>query len=257
MGNMGNGVRDNSRGKSFVFAANNRNGFLCAEAIAKMGYCPKRLLLHPSPEQKYGKEIRSVFPECPVSEWDQQGISYEDLKADILLSVNFGYIFPIHFLALFHYPINLHMSYLPYNRGSHPNVWSIYDETPAGVTLHIMTPDVDNGEIIAQKEIPVSPTETGKSLYHKLERTSVSLLYEIFPLMVRGEINTSPMPEGGSFHLGKEFKELCKISLEEQVPVDKFLRRLRALSFPPYKNAFVQIGGKKIYIDISLEEKNE
>eukprot|EP00392_Amoebophrya_sp_AT5.2_P019205 g19951.t1 len=32
--------------------------------------------------------------------------------------------------------INLHISYLPYNRGADPNLWSILERTPPGVTIH-------------------------------------------------------------------------------------------------------------------------
>ena len=34
--------------------------------------------------------------------------------------------------------INLHISYLPYNRGAHPNFWSFFDNTPKGVSIHLM-----------------------------------------------------------------------------------------------------------------------
>ena len=37
--------------------------------------------------------------------------------------------------------INLHVSYLPWNKGAHPNFWSHFDCTPSGVTIH----EVDEG----------------------------------------------------------------------------------------------------------------
>jgi len=62
------------------------------------------------------------------------------------------------------------------------------------------------------------------------------------------------MPDGGSFHLAREFDELCSLSLEETTSVGDLLRRLRALSFPPYKNAFYMEGDKRVYVDIVLTE---
>ena len=44
------------------------------------------------------------------------------------------------------------MSYLPYNRGSHPNFWSFIDKTPKGVTIHEIDDKIDNGKIIFQKK---------------------------------------------------------------------------------------------------------
>ncbi|MCS7071093.1 MAG: hypothetical protein NZM00_06280, partial [Anaerolinea sp.] len=47
------------------------------------------------------------------------------LNVDIGVSIMFGYILRSAFLKLFKYGvINLHPSFLPYNRGSYPNVWS-------------------------------------------------------------------------------------------------------------------------------------
>ena len=57
---------------------------------------------------------------------------------------------------------------LPYNRGMHPWYWSIVDETPAGVTIHFIDENIDEGHIIAQKEVLIDPTDTGESLYGKL-----------------------------------------------------------------------------------------
>ena len=59
------------------------------------------------------------------------------LQPDIGLSILFDYILRSEFLELCPLGVvNLHPSYLPYNRGQYPNVWSIMDGTPAGVTLH-------------------------------------------------------------------------------------------------------------------------
>jgi methionyl-tRNA formyltransferase len=241
--------------RTFVYAANNRNGFLCGRVIADAGYRPELLLLHPKERRMFGDEIRSLFPGTPVVEWGADVLTeLKNVAADVLLSVNYGYIFTEKMLRCFRYPVNLHTGYLPYNKGSHPHVWSIVEGTPAGVALHLMTPEVDVGEIIARREITVSPLETGGSLYAKQEKTSVDLIGSVLPHLLSGEISTFPMPEGGTFHLVSEFVELCAISSDETVKVGDLFRRLRALSFPPHKNAYLVVGGKRVYFDISLEE---
>ena len=47
--------------------------------------------------------------------------------------------------------INLHISYLPYNRGAHPNFWSFYEGTPSGVSIHLIDKGIDTGPILFQK----------------------------------------------------------------------------------------------------------
>ena len=51
--------------------------------------------------------------------------------------------------------INLHISYLPYNRGAHPNYWSWVNKTPHGITIHRVTSKVDAGDILFQKKINI------------------------------------------------------------------------------------------------------
>lgn len=50
-------------------------------------------------------------------------------------------------------PLNLHISYLPYNRGAHPVFWALYDGTPVGVTIHEIDEGVDTGPICFQREL--------------------------------------------------------------------------------------------------------
>ena len=45
------------------------------------------------------------------------------------------------------------MSYLPYNRGAHPNLWSFINNTPKGVSIHEIDNKIDNGPIIFRKKV--------------------------------------------------------------------------------------------------------
>ena len=49
--------------------------------------------------------------------------------------------------------VNIHISYLPWNRGSNPNQWSMIDDTPKGVSIHYMTTKLDQGDILAQRMV--------------------------------------------------------------------------------------------------------
>ena len=67
-------------------------------------------------------------------------------------------------------PINLHISYLPYNRGAHPNFWSFIEKTPKGVSIHEINEDIDKGRLIFRKKINFKITEmlTFKNTFSKL-----------------------------------------------------------------------------------------
>jgi methionyl-tRNA formyltransferase len=66
--------------------------------------------------------------------------------------------------------INLHISYLPWNRGADPNFWSFIGKTPKGVTIHYLDEGVDTGDIILQNEIVFDVNkETLASSYEQLQ----------------------------------------------------------------------------------------
>jgi folate-dependent phosphoribosylglycinamide formyltransferase PurN/RimJ/RimL family protein N-acetyltransferase len=75
-------------------------------------------------------------------------------KFDLIVSFGCRQIIKSDILRKVKRPIlNLHMSYLPFNKGSYPNFWSFSDNTKKGVTIHEMDKNLDTGAIIFQKEI--------------------------------------------------------------------------------------------------------
>jgi folate-dependent phosphoribosylglycinamide formyltransferase PurN len=83
--------------------------------------------------------------------------------------------------------INLHISYLPWNRGAHPNFWSFYDSTPSGVTIHLIDEGVDTGAIIYQRMVNFNKDEntfskTYKRLIIEIENLFIENLDEIISM---------------------------------------------------------------------------
>ena len=61
--------------------------------------------------------------------------------------------------------INSHPSLLPKYRGPNPYYWVIKNqEQTTGVSFHLVDGDYDTGAILAQEEIKIYPSDTGKSL---------------------------------------------------------------------------------------------
>lgn len=65
--------------------------------------------------------------------------------------------------------VNLHTSYLPWNRGASPNLWSAVEGTPRGVTLHFVNEQLDKGKIITQRLVPFAKGATLASSYEQLD----------------------------------------------------------------------------------------
>ena len=89
--------------------------------------------------------------------------------------VSHGYLHILKKDILDLYPdraINLHISYLPFNRGFDPNFWSFVENTPKGVTIHYLDEGIDTGDIIVQKKVEFdTKQETLATSYEKLQLT--------------------------------------------------------------------------------------
>jgi methionyl-tRNA formyltransferase len=96
--------------------------------------------------------------------------------------------------------INLHISYLPWNRGADPNLWSWIEGTPKGVTIHYVDEHVDTGDIIAQRQVSFGDGETLASSYERLEEEMLRLFTEQWPLIRSGHAERTPQSGDGSMH---------------------------------------------------------
>jgi methionyl-tRNA formyltransferase len=227
------------------------------------------LVIHPSHKRKYGDEIIRSAQVSPAHIFDGSQLRQPDmlqaikaLRPDIGLSVLFGYILRPEILDLFPAGVvNLHPAYLPYNRGAYPNVWSIVERTPAGVTLHYIDAGVDTGDIIAQRQLPIEPVDTGEILYRKLERVCVDLFKETWPLIRSGRVPRIPQDRReGTYHHTRDVEHIDPIDLDRTYTARELIDIIRARTFPPYPGAHFIHQGRKVYLRLQLlyeEQLNE
>ena len=121
--------------------------------------------------------------------------------------------------------INLHISYLPWNRGAHPNFWSFYDKSVSGVTIHLIDEGVDTGPILFQKIIDFSESEnTFRMTYERLNYEIEKLFLNNMEKIISKNYETYPQNGLGSFHLKKDLP----ISFRGwDTIIDKEIKRLK------------------------------
>jgi methionyl-tRNA formyltransferase len=174
------------------------------------------------------------------------------------VSVLFGYILRAPFLSLFPRGIvNLHPAFLPYNRGAYPNVWSIVERTPAGATLHYVDAGVDTGDIVSQATVPVSQTDTGATLYSRLEQAAFALFRDTWPRLRAGDAPRVPQPPGGTSHRVADVARIDAIDLDHSYRARDLIDILRARTFPPYSGAYFEVDGRRVYMRLELAEGGE
>ena len=124
---------------------------------------------------------------------------------DLIITFNYRHVLKKSILKKLKRPaINLHISYLPYNRGCHPNFWSFVENSPKGVTIHEISRGIDTGPIIYQKKIFFN---FNKKKHDNFFKTNKILLLEIQKLFIK-KINqilnktyiTKKQRKNGSFH---------------------------------------------------------
>lgn len=72
--------------------------------------------------------------------------------------------------------INAHYGLLPRYRGMNVTEWSLFHGDPPGVTVHLVDPGIDTGDILLREEIPCEPGTTLSSLRERHQEAAARLL---------------------------------------------------------------------------------
>jgi methionyl-tRNA formyltransferase len=244
-----------------LFFGNNALAARVAEYLRAQGDEIAGLVLHPEVKRRGGDEIRRAAGAADV--YDGSRLAEPDtlralagLRAEIGVSVLFGYLLRPQVLELLPKGcVNLHPGYLPWNRGAYPNVWSIVDRTPAGATLHYVDEGIDTGDIVSQRQVEVLPTDTGASLYRRLEEACHAVFVEAWPRLRDGSAPRIPQRGEGSFHRVRDVEKIDEIDPERAYRAGELIDILRARTFPPYSGAYIRRGSRKVTLRVDLGEE--
>lgn len=144
-----------------------------------------------------------------------------------------------------HGGVNVHPSLLPRHRGADPYFWTILEgDAETGVTAHWMTPQYDEGDVIAQRRLPVPPDVNAGQLARALDRPSLQMLCDVVRAVERGEVSAAPQNHGLATAAPRPSDEDCELAWD--APVDAVLRRVRAAA--PDPGAFTGFGDDTVVI---------
>jgi methionyl-tRNA formyltransferase len=122
-------------------------------------------------------------------------------KIDFIISYRYKYILPDSVATAFKLKIiNLHISYLPWNKGADPNLWSFLEDTPKGVTIHYIDTGIDTGNIIAQKKLVFGDDDTLKGTYNTLCEEIEKLFFNQWELIKNCQVESRIQKGQGSYH---------------------------------------------------------
>jgi len=155
--------------------------------------------------------------------------------------------------------INTHPSLLPFNRGKHYNFWAIVEESPFGVSIHMVEKGIDTGPVIAQKEIKYSWIDNGESLYFKAQIEMIKLFKKMYPDFRKNIFNKTIQDlSKGSYHNSYELEIATKIDLNKKYLGKYLINLLRAKTFKGYQGCWFEENDEKYEITVNINKiKNE
>ena len=138
-------------------------------------------IINPSMDYNYIKSYK--LPEIQASSINTEDFKKKIIKLnpDIMLIGSWGEkiskeIYDIPKIAT----INAHPSLLPKYRGPNPYFWVLRNQEEfTGITFHLVDSDFDTGAILAQEEIKIYQSDTGKTLKERTVLTARGVVCEL------------------------------------------------------------------------------
>ncbi len=158
------------------------------------------------------------------------------LEPDLLVVMAYGQILRENILSLPRVAIiNLHASLLPKYRGA-ACIQAAIDagDAETGITAMHVVRELDAGDIILAKSIPIAPDETGGSLHDKLAALAADVLMETVPALAASQAPRVPQDPALVSHIPKLGRDDGRIDWSmDAIAIE---RRIRA--YDPWPGTF-------------------
>lgn len=169
-----------------------------------------------------------------------------DLAPDIGVLVAYGRLVPPEVLAI---PprgiVNVHPSLLPRYRGAAPIARAIAaGEAETGVTILYLSEELDAGDIILQRPVPILPDDTTRTMTARLAEEGASLLAEALRLIEAGRAPRRPQDPSEATWAKPLTREEAEIDWRRPAPA--IVNLVRACD--PWPGAFTRVRDHELKI---------
>ncbi len=167
-------------------------------------------------------------------------------QPDVIVVAAFGQILPHLVLDIPNYrSINILPSLLPKFRGASPIPAAILAGIEfTGVSIMLMERGLDNGPVLARAPISISAQDTTGLLTAKLSLIAATVLLEVLPCWLRGELTLQPQDEAEATYCGTITKE--EGDIDWHLSAIDIWRRVRA--FYPWPGCYTRWQGRQLKI---------
>ena len=229
-----------------VLLADGPTGFAALRSLAAQ--C-RVVQIFRKPDQPEASELRAFakardIPVAQLQELNQlQKMIAEQRPAAVVIS-SFDRIIPPQILALCRF-INVHYSLLPHYRGRANVNWAIINGEPtAGISIHLVIPDLDGGNLLFQQAISIGANDTVTSLYDRLNAIQEHELGGVVVRAITGYQGTSQNTDHASYGCARVPDDG---EIDWGQPTDTIDRLIRSLT-PPFPGAFTHLDGQRLIV---------
>jgi methionyl-tRNA formyltransferase len=173
-----------------------------------------------------------------------------EFRADALVSIQYDQILRDVLFDHVGCPcLNLHFALLPRHRGVAPIAWAIVEgDDTAGVTLHHMVEDIDAGDVVAQRAVPIEADDTARQVYDKVSAATVALFRESHPFPEELLKNRIAQDRSRAcYHRNGDF-DFSVRRIDWQRPALDLHRWIRAMIFPPMQYPEIDVSGLRLSV---------
>ncbi len=164
---------------------------------------------------------------------------------DLFVLASYGRILPKQLLALPRLgALNVHPSLLPRYRGATPIQAAIANgEKETGVSIMLMDPGLDTGDLVLAQRVPIEQEETYGELHDRLALIGAELLGQAIDLAKEGELPRRPQQGDASMTRPISREEL---TIDWSWPAQRIVDTVRAYSPQPAARAMLDGESVKI-----------
>jgi methionyl-tRNA formyltransferase len=213
----------------------------------------RRIALSPVKEEALKNNLPCFQPERPrVPEFVER---VRNLEPEAIIVSAYGHIISKDILDIPPYGcINIHASLLPRYRGAAPINWAIIrGETKTGITTMLMDEKMDTGDILMQREVPISDTCTAGELHDILAPLGAELLIETIEGLENGSVKPVPQDDSKATYAPKLKKEDGLIDWQKSAKeIYDFIRGMN-----PWPGAYTSLRKKMLKIWTAKTEKRD
>ena len=174
------------------------------------------------------------------------------LGADGIVTAAYGQFLPSKLLNSMDFAVNVHASLLPKYRGGAPIHYAIINgDAEAGVTIMEMVKEMDAGDMVSQKALPILDEDNVGTMFEKLAVLGRDLLLETLPAYIAGEIKPEPQdPSQVTFSLNIKPEEE---KLDWNKTNRQLFNQIRGMNPWPVAHTFLKGDRFKIYEALPVE----